>query len=138
MARAAADRVEGLTDVEVLTADEELWAHRRAAQRGELVLKVSGRPTDLPDVLRSAQAAGGRVASRAALGLSWIALPARADVGAIRRALAPRACTVLDGADQVSDPWPAVDPGRLAVMERVKARFDPARAFRPGAFVGGI
>jgi glycolate oxidase FAD binding subunit len=137
-AHAAAERVEGLADVEVVTPDEDLWSHRRAAQRAPLVLKVSGRPTDLPSVIRIAETASGTVASRAALGLSWIALPAEADVPAIRRALAPRACTVLDGADRVDDPWPEIDPGRLAVMERIKARFDPARAFRPGAFVGGI
>jgi glycolate oxidase FAD binding subunit len=35
-------------------------------------------------------------------------------------------------------PWPEPDPGALAVMRRVKERFDPARIFRPGAFVGGI
>ena len=63
---------------------------------------------------------------------------AGADVAALREALAPRACTVLDGADRVTDPWPTVDPGVLAVMERLKARFDPARTFRPGAFVGGL
>jgi glycolate oxidase FAD binding subunit len=45
---------------------------------------------------------------------------------------------VRDGADRIEDPWPAVDPGALAVMERIKARFDPARTFRPGAFVGGL
>jgi glycolate oxidase FAD binding subunit len=118
--------------------DEEIWAVRRGLQRGELVLKVSGRPTDLPAVIREARAAGGTVVSRAALGLSWIALPADADVIAVREALAPRACTVLDGADRVSDPWPAVDPGALAVMERIKARFDPGRAFKPGTFVGGL
>ncbi|MGH2949857.1 MAG: FAD-binding oxidoreductase, partial [Solirubrobacteraceae bacterium] len=55
-AEAAAGRVEGLDDVEVLTADDDLWAHRRAAQRAPLVVKVSGRPTDLPAVLRAAQA----------------------------------------------------------------------------------
>ena len=33
---------------------------------------------------------------------------------------------------------PDPDPGALAVMRRVKERFDPARIFRPGAFVGGI
>jgi glycolate oxidase FAD binding subunit len=59
-------------------------------------------------------------------------------LAAVRQALAPRACTVLDGADRVSDPWPPVDPGVLAVMERIKARFDPGRAFKPGAFVGGL
>jgi glycolate oxidase FAD binding subunit len=120
--------------------DEEQWALRRGLQRAPdgIVVKVSGRPTDLANVIRQARAAGGTVVSRAGLGLSWIALPADADVAALRDALAPRACTVLDGADRVSDPWPAVDPGVLAVMERVKARFDPGRAFKPGTFVGGL
>lgn len=137
-ARAAAGRVPGLEAVEVEEDDEDLWAAVRAAQRSAdgVVVKVSGRPTDLPRVLRAA--GSGTVSSRAALGLSWVALPAGADVAALRAAVAPRACTVLDGADRVADPWPAVDPGALAVMERIKARFDPARAFRPGAFVGGI
>jgi glycolate oxidase FAD binding subunit len=138
LAHEAAERVDGLEDVETVTADNELWARHRARQRAALVLKVSGRPTDLPAVIRAAQAAGGSVVSRAALGLSWIALTEDGDVAAIRAALPQRACTVLDGADRVDDAWPAVDPGRLAVMERIKARFDPARAFRPGAFVGGI
>lgn len=102
------------------------------------MLKVSGRAMDLAAVLRAADAAGGTVASRVGLGLSWIALPAATGVDAIRQALAPRACTVLDGADRVPDPWPAIEPGALALMERVKARFDPAGAFRTGSFMGGI
>ena len=120
--------------------DDEVWARHRALQRAPegIVVKVSGRPTDLTAVIREARAAGGSVVSRAAVGLSWIALPAGADVAALRDALTPRSCTVLDGADTVHDPWPAVDPGVLAVMERIKARFDPARTFRPGAFVGGL
>jgi glycolate oxidase FAD binding subunit len=118
--------------------DGDLWALRRGLQRGQLVVKVSGRPTDLPAVIREARREGGTVVSRAALGLSWINLPAGADVGAIRDALAPRACTVLDGAQHVDDPWPVVDHGVLAVMERIKARFDPGRAFKPGTFVGGL
>jgi glycolate dehydrogenase FAD-binding subunit len=115
--------------------DAELWAQQRAAQRDldGVVVKVAGRPTDLETVIRAA--GGGRVVSRAALGISYVA---GADVAALREALAPRACTVLDGADRVEDPWPAVDPGVLAVMERLKARFDPAHTFRPGAFVGGL
>jgi glycolate dehydrogenase FAD-binding subunit len=114
--------------------DDELWARQRAAQRSDgVVVKVSGRPTDLEAVI--AAAGGARVVSRAGVGISYVA---DADVDALRAALAPRACTVLDGADGVSDPWPAVDPGALAVMERIKARFDPARTFRPGAFVGGL
>jgi glycolate oxidase FAD binding subunit len=43
---------------------------------------------------------------------------------------------VLDGADRVTDQWPDA-PGQV-VMERLKARFDPSRIFRPGVFVGGI
>jgi glycolate dehydrogenase FAD-binding subunit len=59
-------------------------------------------------------------------------------VATARQALSPRACTVLDGAARVGDAWPEPDPGALAVMQRLKARFDPARIFRPGAFVGGL
>jgi len=138
-ARAAAAHVE-LGDVAIDEDDTEAWARIRDLQRapGGIVLKVSGRPGDLPAVIRAARAAGGTVVSRGALGLSWLALPAGTPVAPIREALAPRACTVLDGAAGVEEPWPAVDPGQLAVMQRIKARFDPARAFRPGAFVGGI
>jgi glycolate oxidase FAD binding subunit len=138
-AEAAREHVE-LDNVAIDGDDEEQWALRRALQRapGGIVVKVSGRPTDLESVIREARGAGGTVISRAALGLSWIALPADGDVAALREALAPRACTVLDGADRVNDPWPAVDPGVLAVMERIKARFDPGRAFKPGTFVGGL
>jgi glycolate oxidase FAD binding subunit len=138
-AHAAREYVE-LDDVEVVGDDEELWAAQRARQRAPdgIVVKVSGRQTDLPAVLRVGAAAGGTVVSRAALGVSWIGLPAGADVAALRAELAPRHCTVLDGAAEVADPWPAPDPGAVAVMERIKARFDPVRVFRPGAFVGGI
>jgi glycolate oxidase FAD binding subunit len=107
------------------------WDGVRALQRGTVVVKVSGRPTDLPNVIRAA--GDGTVVSRAALGLSWIALPDADGVAALRQALAPRRCTVLDGITEVADPVPG-----QAVMERLKARFDPARIFRPGTFVGGI
>ena len=36
------------------------------------------------------------------------------------------------------DPWGPVQPGSLAVMRRLKERFDTTRIFRPGAYVGGI
>jgi glycolate oxidase FAD binding subunit len=137
-AEAARERLE-LDGVAIEAGDDgDIWALRRGLQRGELVVKVSGRPSDLPAVVRETRRAGGTVVSRAALGLSWINLPAEADVNALREALAPRACTVLDGADRIDDPWPPVDPGVLAVMERIKARFDPGRAFKPGTFVGGL
>ncbi len=120
-----AERVGTVSDVD--------WDDVRALQRGTVVVKVSGRPTDLPDVIRAASAHGGTVVSRAALGLSWIALPDATGVAAVRQALSPRHCAVLDGIDEV----PEAAPGQ-AVMERLKARFDPARIFRPGSFVGGI
>jgi glycolate oxidase FAD binding subunit len=130
----------GLEDVAAEEADDELWARERGAQRSAdgIVLKVSGRPTDLGAVIAAASAQGGTVVSRAALGLSWLSLPAGADVAAIRDALQPRPVAVLDGAAGVADAWPAPPEGTLAVMARVKERFDPARIFRPGAFVGGI
>jgi glycolate oxidase FAD binding subunit len=136
---AARERI-GLDDVEVVGDDDALWAEQRGRQRSPdgIVVKVAGRQTDLPAVLRAAGTAGGTVVSRAALGVSWVALPADGDVAALRQALAPRHCTVLDGAGRVADPWPHPDPGAVVVMERLKARFDPVRVFRPGAFVGGI
>ncbi len=134
-----AARARELAGGEVIEDDHDLWAHHRALQRSEgAVLKVSGRPTDLPEVIHAGAAA---VVSRAVLGLSWLAFPPGNDladrVAAARQALAPRACTVLDGADRVGDQWPDAG-GAQVVMERLKARFDPARIFRPGSFVGGI
>jgi len=125
-----------LEDCGVVEDDDELWMAQRVHQRGECVLKVSGRSTDLPAVCR----AGGAVVGRPALGLYWLSLPAEPDaVAAARAALAPRACTLLDAPAALrADAWAAPDPGALAVMARIKERFDPARIFRPGTFVGGI
>ena len=144
-AHQAAETVErmqglGLEDAHAEEDDAAIWDAQRAAQRSAdgIIVKVSGRPTDLTAVLRVAGEQGGSVVSRAALGLSWLSLPAGADVAAVRDGLQPRPCVVLDGADRVAEPWPAPSDGALAVMARVKERFDPARIFRPGAFVGGI
>jgi glycolate oxidase FAD binding subunit len=126
----------GLADCTVVEDDDELWMAQRAHQRGECVLKVSGRATDLPAVCRT----GAAVVGRPALGLYWLALPADdAAVAAAREALAPRACTLLDApAELRAAAWAMPDAGALALMARVKERFDPARIFRPGTFVGGI
>jgi glycolate oxidase FAD binding subunit len=132
-----------LEDVQVSEDDAALWERQRALQRSAegAVLKVSGRPTDLPDVIRAAAANGASAVSRAGLGLSWLAFAPGGDlaerVATVRQALSPRACTVLDGAERVGDQWPAAGRAQV-VMERLKARFDPARIFRPGTFVGGI
>ena len=126
----------GLEDCAVIEDDDELWMEQRVRQRGECVLKVSGRATDVAAVCGT----GAAVVGRPALGLYWLSLPAEADaVAAAREALAPRACTLLDAPPELrADAWAAPDPGALAVMARVKERFDPARIFRPGTFVGGI
>jgi glycolate oxidase FAD binding subunit len=126
----------GLEECGVVEDDDEVWTAQRMHQRGACVLKVSGRPTDLPAVCR----AGGSVVGRPALGLYWLSLPADgAAVAAARDALSPRACTLLDAPPELrGSAWAAPDPGALALMGRIKERFDPARIFRPGTFVGGI
>ena len=96
------------------------------------------------------QCAAGRIVKklqplpgRAALGLSWIALPgtAGAAVAEIRRALAPAPCVMLDAPDEVrrqADVWGVGDSPAIDLMRRVKRRFDPAGACSPGVLVGGI
>jgi glycolate oxidase FAD binding subunit len=127
-------RALGLDAAEAVEDDDELWMTQRVRQRGACVLKVSGRIGDLPAVCRT----GASVVGRAGLGLYWLALDP-GSVPAVREELAPRACTLLDGPPELrADAWAAPEPGALAVMARVKERFDPARMFRPGTFVGGI
>jgi glycolate oxidase FAD binding subunit len=134
----AKDLATTLTNARVEDDDAPLWMQQRSAQRGALVVKVSGRSSDLSTVAQVARRHGAHAVSRLALGLSWLALPADADLAAVRADLAPRSATVLDGGDRVEQPWPAVAPAALALMRRVKERFDPTGVFRPGCFVGGI
>jgi glycolate oxidase FAD binding subunit len=127
-------RALGLEETAAVEDDDALWMAQRVHQRGECVLKVSGRITDLPAVCRT----GARVVGRAGLGLYWLALDP-GSVPAVREELSPRACTLLDGPPELrAAAWADPDPGALAVMARIKERFDPARMFRPGTFVGGI
>jgi glycolate oxidase FAD binding subunit len=139
-------RTAGLEDVASSADDDALWTAQRAAQRsdGGAVLKVTSRPADLGTVLEAARDAGASVVGRAALGLHWLTLEGddlAGRVEAVRAALAPAACTLQDAPEAVRAavaPWAEPDPGALAVMRRVKERFDPARIFTPGTFVGGI
>jgi glycolate oxidase FAD binding subunit len=147
-AAAVADRLRtaGLDDIDHSADDAALWDAQRAGQRAAdgAVLKVSARPADVARVLGAARDAGASVVGRAALGLHWVTLEGDdlvARVEAVRAALAPRACTLHDAPEAVRAavaPWAEPDPGALAVMRRVKERFDPARIFSPGTFVGGI
>jgi glycolate oxidase FAD binding subunit len=143
-AEVAAERLAaaGLEQVETEGDDGELWETQRARQRAgsaeDCVVKVSGRLTDLPAAARTAAEAGGSLVGRAGLGLYWLTVPGEG-VDAVRGALAPRTCTLLDAPEALrAKAWAAPEAGALAVMARVKERFDPARIFRPGTFVGGI
>jgi glycolate oxidase FAD binding subunit len=129
--------------------DEALWAHQRAAQRapGGVVAKVSALPTDLDRVVRAADSIGAAAVGRAGLGLVWLRLepPAAADAAAcvddLRRRLAPRPVVVLDAPADVRervDVWGSQPEPLLALMRRVKDRFDPASVCSRGIFVGGI
>jgi glycolate oxidase FAD binding subunit len=131
--------------------DEALWARQRAGQRCAdetgAVVRVSGRPDTIADACVAAQIAGATLVGRAALGLSWIALPAAApgelvtQIARLRKVLAPSPCVVLDAPLPVRahlDPWDHVEDAGVVLMRRVKERFDPARTCNPGIFVGGI
>jgi glycolate oxidase FAD binding subunit len=129
-----------------VTDDAGLWATQRAGQRSAtgVVAKVSSRPSHLAVVLRAAAAADGAVAGRAALGVHYVRLEG-GDLAertvALREALHPRPVAVLDAPADVraaAGAWPALEPGVQVLMRRVKDRFDPRHALRPGAFAGGI
>lgn len=130
--------------------DEPLWERQRAGQRSSdsgAVIRVSGRPTRVAEVCDATQFANATMVGRAALGLSWIALPAAAPgdlvtaIAKLRSVLAPCACVVLDAPASVRahlDPWDRHDDSALALMRRVKQRFDPTATCNPAIFVGGI
>jgi glycolate oxidase FAD binding subunit len=130
----------GLEDTEVAEDDEQLWTRQRDGQRrcDGVVVKVAGVIGQLETVLAAAESCGAAVVSRVALGLSWVAFAPTDDlaqrVGGFRAALPDASLTVLDGAAAVEHPWPAPPAGVQRVMERIKARFDPANVFNPGAF----
>ncbi|MGH9041629.1 MAG: FAD-linked oxidase C-terminal domain-containing protein, partial [Acidimicrobiia bacterium] len=76
----------------------------------------------------------------------WVRLPAAetadlvAAVEELRRRLAPAPVVVTDASTEVRgklDPWGG-EIGPVALMRRVKERFDPAGVCAPGVFVGGI
>jgi glycolate oxidase FAD binding subunit len=140
-------KVGGLT-VDVETDDGACWEAQRAAQRGDLVVKVSALPAALPAAMAATQALGGTLVARAGLGLAWIHLPTdpssgRTAVSAVeelRRLLAPAPCAVLDAPAEVRaalDPWGG-ETGPVELMRKVKERFDPAGVCAPGLFVGGM
>jgi glycolate dehydrogenase FAD-binding subunit len=118
-------RREGLS-TEIVDDDDALWDEQRAAQRGPLVVKVSGIPTRLPDLLRTADELGASLVGRAALGLSWLRLE-EPSVAAVERLRQGWIAAVQDRPAELDiDPWSEIDPATQALMQRVKERFDPA------------
>jgi glycolate oxidase FAD binding subunit len=137
----------GGLSIEIEADDDACWEAQRAAQRGDVVVKVSALPAALPAAMAATQTLGGTLVARAGLGLAWIQLPAGpepddmvAAVEALRRRLAPAPCVVLDAPADVRamlDPWGG-ETGPVELMRKVKERFDPAGICGPGLFVGGI
>jgi glycolate oxidase FAD binding subunit len=134
---------------EIVEDDDELWREQRSRQRssGGTVARVSGLQSRLAEILRAAERRGATLAGRAGSGLCWLRLDDRepadmvAAVEDLRRELAPLPCVVLEAPEEVRvalDPWGPVDEVRLALMRRVKQRFDPRGMCNPGIFVGGI
>jgi FAD/FMN-containing dehydrogenase len=104
-------------------------------------VRIAARPSALPEVVRAAGLCGGTLVGRAALGCSYVELAP--DAAAMLRAELPAGAhaVVLDAPAETRrslDPWGAEESPTLALMRRVKHRFDPAGVCNPGVFVGGI
>ncbi len=118
-------RREGLS-TEIVDEDKALWDEQRAAQRGPLVVKVSGLVTRLPDLLRTADDLGASLVGRAALGVSWLRFE-EPSATAVERLRHGWIAAVQDRPAELGlDPWGEIDPAAQALMQRVKERFDPA------------
>jgi glycolate oxidase FAD binding subunit len=136
---AAIMRDAGLQEAEITTDDEPLWARQRAGQRSSsrALLRLAARPTALPKLLRAVDASDGALVGRVALGTSYVELDPDAVASFRERLPSGVVSVVLDGSAE--DPWgppPPIAAGEL--MQRIKARFDPAFVCNPGVFVGGI
>ena len=110
---------------ELVEDDAALWEDQRARQRGEHVVRVHHRVTELASVLRAAPSAVGR----AAVGITWVAC---APNGAITPSSAH--AVVLDApADRrADDPFGLAKRPERALMRSVKERFDPPGHCNPG------
>ena len=118
-------RREGLS-TEIVDDDGALWDTQRAGQRGPLVVKVSGLPTRLPELLRTADELGASLVGRAALGVSWLRFE-EPSVAAVERLRQGWIAAVEDRPPELElDHWGEIDPATQALMQRVKERFDPA------------
>jgi glycolate oxidase FAD binding subunit len=134
---------QGLEQVDVTDDDGPLWERQRAGQRSRdrALVRVAAAPSALATVLRAADACGGTLVGRVALGSSFVELDPEA-VAHLRERLAASASLMLLDAPASArtddDPWGPLPPPALELMRRIKHRFDPAGTCNPGLFVGGI
>jgi glycolate oxidase FAD binding subunit len=133
----------GLGGVDVTEQDAPLWERQRAGQRSRdgALVRVLARPTALASLLGACDQAAGTLVGRAALGIYYIQCEPR-QLDTLRGALPAGArATLLDAPAQLraaQAPWGEIEGPALALMRRIKQRFDPALACNPGVFVGGI
>ena len=122
--------------------DEAIWVEQRERQRAgsdsEAVVRASALPTALEDLLNAAPSA----VVRAGLGLSWVRIDADPSALELLRArLAPAPCVLLEAPASMRravDPWGVGAGSELALLRRVKERFDSAGVCNPGRYVGGL
>jgi glycolate oxidase FAD binding subunit len=104
-------------------------------------VRIAARPSALAAVLEAADSCAGTAVGRVALGISYVELEPDA-VARLQGSLPEGArYTVLDAPAELRaeiDPWGPVAPGALALMQRIKQRFDPGGTCSPGVFAGAI
>ena len=144
-ARANAQAIAGQLgdlEVEIVAEDHTLWEDQRARQRAaadqQAVARVSFAPAELERVLRASPSA----VARAGAGMAWVSLePSPEALAALRTAVSPWPCVLLDGPEALRstvDVWGLAEGPELALMRRVKARFDPGGICNRGRFAGGM
>ncbi|HTX46164.1 MAG TPA: FAD-binding oxidoreductase [Solirubrobacteraceae bacterium] len=136
-------RAEGIEQHDLAGDDEALWERQRAGQRSSerALVRIAARPSALATVVEAADRCAGTLVGRAALGISYLELDPNAVGGLLRSPPAGARCTVLDAPAELRaeiDPWGPVAPGALALMQRIKQRFDPGSVCAPGVFAGAI
>jgi glycolate oxidase FAD binding subunit len=133
----------GLEQLDLADDDEPLWERQRAGQRSRdgALVRVAARPSALAGVLTAADNAAGTLVGRAALGISYVELEPEAALRLGEQLPAGARVTVLDAPDELRaelDPWGPVSDPALALMRRIKLRFDPGGTCSPGVFAGAI
>ncbi|WP_067178553.1 FAD-binding oxidoreductase [Microtetraspora niveoalba] len=154
---AATERAQAVRDLmgekAQVTDDPPEWWGRLPRPAEGVLLEIGTVPSRLPAVCARAFVAAGATGARPAVrgslgsGVLRVALPREigpdalaAFVGALRAEVGDAGrVVVLSAPEDVArgvDRWGHV--GALALMRRIKDRFDPDRRMSPGRFVGGI